>query len=330
MLLLTRSWEKLVQYPQNWIQDWSQLSTLNRTVPGIAIAGYWGVYWGIGRWGSDVLTLGVAVLLLSYLGPFFRQIRTFILPLILTGMVYNSQHLFVVDWRGPIHVAEPYFFDRTYFGIPSEAGVLTPNEWWQLRTHPVLDVITGFAYLTYVAGFLLMAGILHFWVGPKGKPGWSARHLQRYTPRMMWVFFAVNVLGYLTYFLYPAAPPWYVSEHGWDGPIKLDVASSPAGAARVDALFGMTVFQNMYSLSANVFGAIPSLHVAYPLLGFYYASRVGVGRVPALAFYLLMCFSAVYLNHHYVLDILVGSSYALMIAVAVDLIWRVPRHDLIS
>jgi membrane-associated phospholipid phosphatase len=32
----------------------------------------------------------------------------------------------------------------------------------------------------------------------------------------------------------------------------------------------------------------------------------------------LMCFSAVYLNHHYLLDILWGSTYALVISTIVD------------
>jgi len=326
MWLVTQGWEKLLNYPQVWKADWVALSPLNRYLPGLVVFAYWGTYGGLGRLGSDVLTLGGAILLLSYLGPFFRTIRGFILPLLLTGMVYNSQHLFVNELRGEIHVAEPYYFDQRFFGVQTDSGVLTPNEYWQDRTHPLIDVFTGFAYLTYVAGFLLMAGIIHFWVGPRGARGWSPQELQRYTPRMMWVFFIVNLMGYATYFLYPAAPPWYVSEYGLEGPVRLDVPSNPAGAARVDELLGLNLFHQMYSLSANVFGAVPSLHVAYPLLGFYYATRVGVGMLPALAFYLLMCFSAVYVNHHYVLDILVGSLYALVAAVGMDLIWRVRKH----
>src|SRR5204863_7284945 len=36
-------------------------------------------------------------------------------------------------------------------------------------------------------------------------------------------------------------------------------------------------------------------------------------------FYLVMCFSAVYLNHHYLLDVLWGSAYALLIGYGTDL-----------
>ena len=37
-----------------------------------------------------------------------------------------------------------------------------------------------------------------------------------------------------------------------------------------------------------------------------------------------MCFSAVYLNHHYILDILWGSSYAVLVTIVMELSseWR--------
>lgn len=50
----------------------------------------------------------------------------------------------------------------------------------------------------------------------------------------------------------------------------------------------------------------------------YFAFRYREGRIFAILFYLSMCFSAVYLNHHYVLDILWGSAYAVLISIFVD------------
>jgi membrane-associated phospholipid phosphatase len=41
----------------------------------------------------------------------------------------------------------------------------------------------------------------------------------------------------------------------------------------------------------------------------------GVLRAFTIGFYLLMCFSAVYLNHHYVLDLMWGTTYAILIFV---------------
>ena len=36
-----------------------------------------------------------------------------------------------------------------------------------------------------------------------------------------------------------------------------------------------------------------------------------MARIPTIAFYLLMCFSAIYLQHHYVVDVLLGTLYAI-------------------
>jgi membrane-associated phospholipid phosphatase len=127
-------------------------------------------------------------------------------------------------------------------------------------------------------------------------------------------FLVVNVMGFITYLVYPAAPPWYVAAHGF-GTAEAGTMPSPAGAERFDALFGTHFFDRMYGHSIDVYGAIPSLHVAYPLLAFLLALRTHElrwVRVPAGAFSLLMCFSAVYLQHHYVIDVLFGTTYAVI------------------
>ena len=120
------------------------------------------------------------------------------------------------------------------------------------------------------------------------------------------------MLGYTTYYWYAAAPPWYVATYGL-GPANLSVQANSAGCVRFDQLLGTHFFTEMYGRAADVFGAIPSLHVAYPLLAAFFAFRFGALRIFSFCFYVLMCFSAVYLNHHYVLDIIWGSSYALLV-----------------
>jgi len=54
----------------------------------------------------------------------------------------------------------------------------------------------------------------------------------------------------------------------------------------------------------------------------YYAFRFGALKKFTVAFYLLMCFSAVYLNHHYILDIIWGSVYAVVVAFSIDMLWN--------
>jgi membrane-associated phospholipid phosphatase len=97
------------------------------------------------------------------------------------------------------------------------------------------------------------------------------------------------------------------------------VLPSAAGAARFDALVGWSYFQEFYARSRNVFGAMPSLHAAYPvvvLLAVWTVPRRWV-RALAGAFAVLVAFAAVYLYHHYVLDVIAGVAVGILAYVVV-------------
>jgi membrane-associated phospholipid phosphatase len=135
-------------------------------------------------------------------------------------------------------------------------------------------------------------------------------------------FFVVNVMGFATYLIYPAAPPWYVSEHGF-GAVLGDVRPSPAAAQRFDSLLGTHFFDNIYRHSIDIYGAIPSLHSAYPLIAAVLAFQIAElrpARWAIAAFSALMCFSAIYLQHHYVIDVLMGVTYGACAVVIVRLL----------
>jgi len=104
-----------------------------------------------------------------------------------------------------------------------------------------------------------------------------------------------------------------VTAYGF-GPARLDVHSAAAAASRFDQLLGTHFFDQIYGRGIDVYGAYPSLHVAYPLLAVwatFRARELRWARVPAICFFLLMCLSAVYLQHHYVIDVLLGIAYAI-------------------
>ena len=288
---------------------WNTLSLRRRIAPLGAILLYWTALRLLGglRWEHGAI--GAAILLLSYLGPRAERLLAFLAPFFSVGVIYDSMRYYGDLLRGRIRVAEPYLFDLRWFGIRTGGRVLTPNEWWQLHTHPALDLLSGAAYLVFIGVFLWTAAWFRFFH--------PQRDVRARAMRLPWAFFWVNLLGYSTYYWYPAAPPWYAALYGL-GPARLEVRPNPAGAARFDELLGTHFFEGMYGRSADVFGAIPSLHVAYPLIAVYFAFRFRSLRVPCLAFYLLMCFSAVYLNHHYVLDVLWGSGYALAVCLALE------------
>jgi membrane-associated phospholipid phosphatase len=127
--------------------------------------------------------------------------------------------------------------------------------------------------------------------------------------KLAFAFLIVNLMGIVTWVSFPAAPPWYVDQYGL-GPAVLDAIPSAAGTARFDQLVGMKLFTGFYERSANVFGAMPSLHVGYPTVIACSCWALGnKWRVPAIGFAGLMAFSAVYLQHHYVLDVVAGLLY---------------------
>ncbi len=249
----------------------------------------------------------VLVGLLGFLDLYNEKSRLFLklfFPFMLTGIVFDSMRYFY--WQGiagRVHVAAPYDLERRIFGV----GGSTLNEIFERHHGPLLDLACGFAYLTYVGEYLALAFILF----------WRGRY--RAVSTFAGAFFLVNVMGYVTYFIYPAAPPWYVSRYGL-GPVRYDVGPAAAAAHRFDALLGTRFFDAMYGRGVDVFGAYPSLHVAYPLIAAVLAFRVSElhwARWSALGFFVLMCVSAVYLQHHYVTDVVLGSVYAIVALAAV-------------
>jgi membrane-associated phospholipid phosphatase len=263
---------------------------------------------------AAVATLGglradhVFIGLLGFLDLYNEKTRSFLaqfFPFILTGVLYDSMRYFY--WQGiegRVHVAEPYRLELSWFGIDGR----TPNEWMDAHRSVVLDLACGFAYLVYVGEYLAIAFLLF------------ARERFDVLRTFALSFLLVNLLGFATYFIYPAAPPWYVTAFGL-GPARMDVHSAAAAASRFDLILGTHFFDEMYGRGVDVYGAYPSLHVAYPLLAAWAAFRVQElrwARIPAVCFFALMCLSAVYLQHHYVIDVLLGVAYAVATAALVS------------
>jgi len=184
------------------------------------------------------------------------------------------------------------------------------NERTRLDHHwPALDLACGFAYVAFAAEHVLLA-LLLFFIGRVD----AARIFA-------WSFLLVNVLGFATYFVYPAAPPWWVTTYGL-GAEPARILPAPAATLRFDALLGINLFRDIYRNGIDVFGSYPSLHVSYPFLSLLLSFRyreLHWARVPAALFFLLVCLSAVYLQHHYVTDVVLGIVYA-AVALAVVLL----------
>ncbi len=204
---------------------------------------------------------------------------------------YNYNH---------VHIGDLYHTELYLFGIHTIAGQVTPNEYLHIHHQTILDVMAGIFYLCWVPVPLAFATYLFF-------------ANKRQFLYFSCTFFLVNMLGFIIYYLYPAAPPWYVQLHHNFSFIKLTPGNT-AGLGRFDTYFHAGIFKSIYAKSSNVFAAMPSLHSSYPLIVLYYGLKNKAGWVN-LIFAIVMLgiwMAAVYTSHHYVLDVLAGIACAII------------------
>lgn len=256
---------------------------------------------------NDHIFLIILCLTLWFAHPASRSFISAFFVFVVYWVVYDSMRGFPNYTVNPVHVSEPYQLEKVIFGINTPSGRVTPNEWLAQYQHPVLDLTAGFFYINWVPVPLLFAFYL-------------LRKDRNYFMRFAYSFVAANFTGFVIYYLYPAAPPWYVQEYGFD--FDVSVPSNPAGLSRVDTILGFPLFHSIYSKNANIFAAIPSLHAAYPLLVVFYGFKRKMGWVNLLfiLFAAGIWFAAVYSFHHYVIDLIAGAGCAVAGIVIAELI----------
>lgn len=275
-----------------------------KDLKGLALISPWVLYalyvWARGDLRPEPLIVVAIVTALAYAGPRSRELMRGLYPIGLVFIVYDGMRPFqkIGLTEARVHVCDLRAVEASLFG----SGGHTLHDYWQVHHWPVLDLICAVPYATFILWCTAGAIFLYF----RDRP---AMH------RFMWGFFAMNVAAFVTYHVLPAAPPWYFHEHG----CAVDLATRPSegpALARVDAMLGVAYFHGMYAKASSVFGALPSLHCAYPFLLVLEGWRAFGRRmrVAAVLYYVLMVFSAVYLDHHWVLDTLLGTAFAAVAA----------------
>lgn len=172
------------------------------------------------------------------------------------------------------------------------------------------DYATFGVYLTHFFATLVVAVAL-----------WRFAH-HRFA-RFRTLVVALATAGFVTYVLFPAAPPWLAAYDGHLPPVHRIVGEmwQHVGLAPAGALF------ETRDAFYNQVAALPSLHAAYPvlLLVFFWGAgwrvRLGLG-----AYALAMGFTLVYTGEHYVSDILVGWVYAGLTFTVATAAWRLAER----
>lgn len=124
--------------------------------------------------------------------------------------------------------------------------------------------------------------------------------------RFITTYVLVSFAGFVTFVLFPAAPPWMASDAGLIEPISR-VSSS------VWFALGIQDFPSLYSqVSPNPVAAVPSLHAAYSTLFclFIFQLFKGRWRYITLLYPSAIYFGTVYMGEHYLIDEILGGLYA--------------------
>jgi membrane-associated phospholipid phosphatase len=212
------------------------------------------------------------------------------LPFVALLLAYEMLRGFA-DNHFSLHVASLVTWERTVFAghLPTEVLQRHFYQAGQIHWHDIGATIIYFLHfpLPLVAAFFL----------------WLKDKSQYY--RFIVALLALSFAGFVTFLLFPAAPPWYAAGQGLISVTKItDLA--------VDHLEWRWNLSYYYShLNPNQVAAIPSLHAAYPVLVLLALRRYNRKLLWwFLPYPLLVWLSIVYLGEHYAIDVIAGVVYA--------------------
>jgi hypothetical protein len=226
-----------------------------------------------------------------------KKTRNFVLtlmPFIVFWVIFDYMKAFPNFKFSKVHIGDLYLLEKKFFGVNYQGAVHTWNEYWQANRTIFLDVLNGFFYLCWMPVPISFAAYLF-------------TRNRKAAIEFCLTFLLTNFVGFIGYYGYPAAPPWYIQYHGMA--FNAATPGNVAGLAGFDNFFGLSIFHGLYAKSSNVFAAMPSLHAAYVVVSVFYAFRKNVARGWKIFLVIVMLgtwFAAIYTNHHYIFDVLVG------------------------
>lgn len=242
-------------------------------------------------WTPDVLFLGLMIV-----SAVFGQTRSFLIrffPLVSLLLLYELFRGFADDLSGAVNIMPMIDFDRWMFS--GHLPTVALQGWWWSGDVSWYDF---YFYALYMIHFL-MPILLAVLIWKQAKPHYW---------QFMWALVGLSFAAFVTYLLYPAAPPWMAYRDGYI-PEELVRVSTDVWWA-----MGIEDFSDIYSnrLPANEVAAVPSLHSAYPLLfSLFITGLFGLRRFWWVYMYpISLWIGVVYLGEHYVIDVILGALYA--------------------
>jgi hypothetical protein len=256
-----------------------------------------GIPWSL-DWVFVYVTAGIII---SSLGSGVKWKRLVVdwLPLFLVLYVYGvlrgyaSHPLF-----GPFVKPQVWFDTHVFGGL---APTVQLQRWLYSPGLHFWDYLVWCCYMSHFFVSFIIAGVLWKTNYPK---------FRRFVP----LFVGLTFLGYCTYVLYPAMPPWMAGGALPQYPFHYIPHLSriiPIVLHHLHFNRGASVFTGGDSFDNNV-AAMPSLHGAYPMLIclFFWKGASTTKRIVLATYPICMAFTLVYTGEHFVIDIFMGWLYA--------------------
>jgi hypothetical protein len=248
--------------------------------------------------GSLVSPVGLIMLMIAfalYTNRGGRFMRDWV-PVLVGLLAYAATVSAVPSFGLQVHYSPQIDADRV-LGL----GTL-PTTWLQEHLyHGHTGPLEAFSVAMYVSHFIaplvLAFAIWAFWRGR----GFSD---------LLFGLLAVSILANITFLLAPTAPPWLAAEQGLIPDVQPIIKN-----ALFDLDLNTLALHKGDASSYNVVAAVPSLHVAWPIICLLVIRK---HRLPMplfaaqAALTLGVVFAIVYTGEHYLVDAIIGAIYALV------------------
>jgi hypothetical protein len=234
---------------------------------------------------------------------------------------------FVGDWVPFIALFLAYEAMRglaSKTGFAPHVGDLAGAERWLFGGHSPSAVLQSAIHGSAVGGAVDYAATVvyfgHFAVPlTVGMVIWLVDRTQflRYTTALL----GMSCVAFVVFLLLPTAPPWYANDHGVISGVAKIISDTLPSA----------VSPYYTSLNPNPVAAMPSLHMAFPVLSLFALVGVWPRRGWLFAIWCVaVFFSIVYLGEHYAVDalagiVLAGLSWTVMMRVLVPRVGLLQR-----
>lgn len=235
-----------------------------------------------------------------------RQARTFLRdwsPFVGAWIVYDMMRGIADDLRPRVAVEWLYNVEVRLFGwlTHGEAPPIYSLTFQQEHAGAwfigLLDSVSSACYAMHMGAPIILAWVL-----------WHTAQDRRLFYKFVVCFTMINIIGFSMFIAMPTAPPWYVAEYGFAQPPAEFKGHGAGSLINFDQKIGFPLFENLYRrMNPNRFAAFPSLHAAYSLFVCIFAMKHYRWKALPVALYPLgMSVGAVYLVHHYIIDVLAG------------------------